>query len=218
MKTITIPKRFGYPTLDITINGAIYTVKSGEEITVEDSVAEAIENAIALEPKQGRYLSKFAQLVEGSIKEITVGDLEGIETIGSSAFKNCTALTSVVIPKSVSSIGLSAFSGCSSLKDITIPNSVKSIGNYAFYTCNNLTSIEIPNSVTSIGSEVFYGCIKLERIVIPEIPPTLANVNAFPDIKPTCVFYCKTQTSLDAYKAAPIWSTLTGTYSFVVEE
>ena len=47
MKTITIPKHFGYPTLDITINGKEYTVKSGEEIEVEDSIAEAIENAIA---------------------------------------------------------------------------------------------------------------------------------------------------------------------------
>ena len=47
MKTITIPKRFGYPTLDIMVNGKVYTVKSGEEITVEDNIAEAIENAIA---------------------------------------------------------------------------------------------------------------------------------------------------------------------------
>ena len=51
MKTITIPKSFGYPTLDVTVNGKVYTVKSGEEITLEDHIAEAIENAIALEPK-----------------------------------------------------------------------------------------------------------------------------------------------------------------------
>lgn len=218
MKTITIPKRFGYPHLDISINGKKYTIKSGMEISVDDEVAEVIENALALEPKPKRYFSKFAQLVGGSLTEITANDLDGVETIGSSAFKNCTALKSVVIPKTVKGIGLSAFSGCTSLKDIAIPNSVQSIGNYAFYSCGDLTSIEIPNSVTSIGSEVFYGCIKLESIVIPETPPVLANGNAFPDIKSSCKFYCKTQASLDAYKVAPVWSTLAGTYSFVVEE
>lgn len=51
MKTITIPKRFGYPTAKITANGKEYILKSGEEIAVEDHIAEIIENAIALEPK-----------------------------------------------------------------------------------------------------------------------------------------------------------------------
>lgn len=217
MKTITIPKRFGYPTLDVTVNGKIYTLESGKEITVEDNVAEVIENAIALEPKYERYLSKFAQLAERSLQEISAEEFEGIETIGNSAFKNCAELKSVAIPKSVTSIGVSAFSGCSLLKEITIPNGVKIIGNFAFYTCNSLTSIEIPDSVTSIGSEAFYGCIKLERIALPEIPPTLTNVNAFTDSNSACVFYCKTQESLDAYKAAENWSTVTDTYSFMVE-
>lgn len=216
MKTITIPD-YKNP-FTVTINNNEYRYKGGETVEVPDEVAEAIEDALELVPKPKRYLSKFAQLVGGTLTEVTAEDLEGIETIGSSSFKNCTALTSVAIPKSVAAIGLSAFSGCSSLKDITISDGVKSIGNYAFYTCSNLTSIEIPNSVTSIGIEVFYGCIKLKSIVIPEIPPTLANANAFPDISTACTFYCKTQASLDAYKAAPIWSTLTGTYSFVVEE
>lgn len=51
MKKITIPKRFGYPTVDITINGKEETFQSGVEISVDDSIAEAIENAIGLEPK-----------------------------------------------------------------------------------------------------------------------------------------------------------------------
>lgn len=215
MKTIQIPTTSN-PFI-VNINNTAYQYRAGETAEVPDEVAEAIEDALELEPKPKRYLSKFAQLIGGSLSEVTAEDLDGIETIGSSAFKNCTALTSVVIPKTVTGIGLSAFSGCTSLKDITIPNSVKSIGNYAFYSCNNLTSIEIPDSVTSIGIEVFYGCVKLESIVVPEIPPILTNVNAFPDIDPACVFYCKTQASLDAYKAAANWSALAGTYTFVVE-
>lgn len=214
-KTITIPTNCN-PYI-VVINNHVYAYKAGDTIEVPDEVAEAIEDALELVPKPKRYLSRIAQLADRSLREISAEDLEGIETVGNSAFKSCTALISVAIPKSVTSIGVSAFSGCSSLEEVTMPNSVTSIGNFAFYTCDSLASIEIPNSVTSIGSEVFYGCIKLERIVIPEIPPTLANANAFSNTKPTCTFYCKSQASLDAYKKAENWSTLTGTYSFVVE-
>ena len=51
MKTIIIPTRFGFPTLDLYINGRKSTFKSGEEISVEDHIAEVIENAIKLEPQ-----------------------------------------------------------------------------------------------------------------------------------------------------------------------
>ena len=61
------------------------------------------------------------------------------------------------IPNSVTSIGYSAFRGCSGLTSLTIPNSVTSIGAYAFYGCSDLTSLTIPNSVTSIGVYAFNG-------------------------------------------------------------
>jgi len=38
--------------------------------------------------------------------------------IGGSAFENCSILTSVTIPNSVTSIGYAAFSGCSSLTNV----------------------------------------------------------------------------------------------------
>ena len=60
---------------------------------------------------------------------------------------------------SVTSIGKSAFKWCSSLTSISIPNSVTSIGYGAFCNCSSLTSLTIPNSVTSIGYEAFDLCI-----------------------------------------------------------
>ena len=69
-----------------------------------------------------------------------------------------------VIPSSVTSIGDSAFRGCSSLTSITIPVSVTSIGKWAFTGCSSLTSISIPDSVTSIGFPAFYGCASLKTV------------------------------------------------------
>lgn len=197
MKTIIIPKNFGYPTMQIIANGKHYELKSGEEITVEDHLAEIIENAVALVPKTEKYKSRLAQLAEGSITELTKGDLDGVETIVIYAFRNSN-----------------------SLKSIEIPDSVTSIGDYAFFSCNSLETLRFGynSALSNIKINAFDYCSKLERVYLPPKPPTLDNTNAFGNINATCIFYCKTQESLEAYKKATNWSTLTSTYSFVVED
>jgi hypothetical protein len=81
-------------------------------------------------------------------------------------FFDCTGLTSITIPNSVTSIGFSAFNNCTGLTSITISNSVTSIGETAFEYCRGLTSITIPDSVTSIGNDAFVGCTGLTQVYI----------------------------------------------------
>ena len=88
---------------------------------------------------------------------------------------NCTNLTTITIPNSVTSIGDYAFTGCRGLTSITIPNSVTSIGSSAFSNCYGLTSITIPNSVTSISHGAFRGCSGLTSITIPESVTTIGE-------------------------------------------
>ncbi len=91
---------------------------------------------------------------------------DSVTTIGSSAFWGCSGLTSIEIPNSVTTIGTNAFYDCSGLTSVEIPNSVTSIGNSAFEYCSGLTSIEIPNSVTTIGDSAFEGCSGLTSITV----------------------------------------------------
>ena len=87
--------------------------------------------------------------------------------LGDYTFANCSGLTSITIPSSVTSIGAYAFGNCSGLTSIVIPSSVTSIDSGAFQNCSGLTSVSIPSSVTSIPQGCFDGCSGLTSLTIP---------------------------------------------------
>jgi hypothetical protein len=98
----------------------------------------------------------------------SVTSIEGSSAAYCGAFSRCSGLTSVTIGNSVTSIGYYAFSDCTGLISITIPDSVTSIGGRAFSGCTGLTSVTIGHNVTSIGGSAFSGCNGLTTITIPD--------------------------------------------------
>ena len=66
--------------------------------------------------------------------------------------------TAYTIPNGVASIGSGAFENCSALTQVTIPSSVKSIGSYAFWNCSALTEMTVlPTVPPTVGSYAFGG-------------------------------------------------------------
>ena len=103
--------------------------------------------------------------VHGKITSATIA--EGVTSVGSYAFYNCSSMATVSIPAGVTSIGGSAFYGCSNLANVTIPDGLTTIGGGAFYGCSSMATVSIPDGVTSIGSSAFQNCAALTAITLP---------------------------------------------------
>ena len=135
------------------------------------------------------YSSVFGTQVEKYI----LGD--NLQEIQSKAFKECTNLKEITIPKSIQTIEEGAFSGCNnlttvnldcdsigqvfngmaSIQTINFGEHVKKIGNNSFVNCTGLKNCIIPNNITSVGINAFGGCTSLSNVILSNRLTTLEN-------------------------------------------
>lgn len=87
-----------------------------------------------------------------------------IESLGESAFKNCTYLTNLTIPNSIDTLTQNVLAGCTSLVSIVIPDSITSIGANALSGCSSLLGLTLPDSLESIGQGAFASCSSLKTV------------------------------------------------------
>ncbi len=192
-------KAFAY--FQFEVDGILYDVSNDEGSAANVLRVKASYCGEFNIPQTVTYNDKIYTVV--SIKQNAFSDCSGLTSvtipnsityIGQSAFSGCTGLTSLTIPNSVTSIGDGAFRNCTGLTSATIPNSVTAIGRSAFYGCTSLTSVTISNSITLIGESTFYNCRKLKSIAIP-YPVTTINDNAF--------YYCEDLTDVTCLAVTP---------------
>ncbi len=139
----------------------------------------------------GIYYTKLASnTVEVAYRDVLTADYSGsvtipatvtyggvtytVKGIGYCAFGECTNLTSVTFPNTLTYIGELAFIRCSSLTSANIPSGVTWIGSNAFCYCYELESVTIPSTVTTIGYSAFTAC-KMSSITIPSSVVSIGN-------------------------------------------
>ena len=115
---------------------------------------------------------------------------EGFKEMGQHAFDNCSGITSISIPSTVTSIGggYPVFQNCSSLTSITVASGNTSFNDGNGSNCIVQTSngrlitgcknTVIPSTATYIDGQAFYGCTGLTSITIPSTITTI-GYNAF---------------------------------------
>lgn len=118
-----------------------------------------------------------------------------VEKIGHSAFKDCTELTSVSFPDTITHIADLAFYNCENLTMVALPYNLATIGYSAFGNCIRLATVDIPDNVRIIDDSAFSGCYNLFSVSIPEgvtiiNPQTFANCTSLSSISiPKSVVY-----------------------------
>ena len=105
------------------------------------------------------------------------GYIYTVTGVDKQAFKQCTLLTDVYLPNTITHIGDEAFSGCSKLFGGTLlPSNVTSLGKGVFEGCVALSgSIAMPEAITVVPDNCFKECEKLYNVKLSPVTTEIGN-------------------------------------------
>ncbi|MBR2024970.1 MAG: leucine-rich repeat domain-containing protein, partial [Clostridia bacterium] len=130
---------------------------------------------------------KIVRIANGSLpygtfygmKSLTNVEIGGeVSVIGNRCFYNCTSLSELYLPDTITKIEERAFNGCSALKNTPDMSLVEEIGIYAFASCTALTSVSLAEGIYQIGEASFYKCSSLTELYLPDSVKKI-DANAF---------------------------------------
>ena len=139
-------------------------IKGGDAVTPTENALLVIEKALAANKKNIEITldanadKSVFDAIREALSSARDGSIEltvyGVETLPSSAFKDCKPLKSISLPE-VKSIDRYAFQHCIGLETIYAPI-VSSISDFAFADCPDLKSVTLGN-ISAAGISIFDG-------------------------------------------------------------
>ena len=182
----------GKPVLDL---GSYYQceIKGGTSalyarlmhyIPFEDSNVEAVllangvGDGLGVTYKDAAKVTSISTWFQGNTDITSFDELKyfvGISKFSDSAFRNCSNLLSVILPKGVI-ISQTCFTS-SGLMTIENTETIKNTAlyNHAFANCRSLQSIKLPDNITNIQSNCFENCISITQITFPSNLKSIGN-------------------------------------------
>ena len=170
-KAGTLPDKISESQKNLITNLKIVGKINGTDLKFIREMAGCDVNGKETDGKLSILDLSEAKIVEGGDAYYSDRDDGFIYTsndkLGDYVFNDCSGLTSLTLPSSVTKIGCYALSNCIGLTSLTLPSSITEIGELAFLNCRGLTNFTIPSGVTSIGSGAFFCCYGLISLTIP---------------------------------------------------
>ena len=89
---------------------------------------------------------------------------DGVTTIMTESFRDCSVLTYVSIPKSMKTIDGHSFWDCPAITQITISGTELNIFSSAFHRCSSMTTAILPDTLVYIAPDAFSDCPSFSTI------------------------------------------------------
>ena len=109
-----------------------------------------------------------------------------VTVIGEDVFKNCTGLTSVTMPNSITNIQRYAFQGCSGLTSVPLPDGIKFVSEDAFPGCNILKAkwyVTLANSsAAGVGMDGVKAVLTVTNVVVHHVTTSVQSSAVTPPV------------------------------------
>ncbi len=125
---------------------------------------------------EATYIGSNAFAGCANLREVKMpDDNASLSTIGASAFSGCTSLKTLRIPEGIRIIPKTLLYNCSSLTTLTLPSTITTINDNAFEGCASLSSLTLPEKVSVVPVKMCYNCTGLIAVNLPVGIETVAE-------------------------------------------
>ena len=134
----------------------------------------------------GETIESYRSVFDRSIRILTPDMLEGLKSIGRTAFSDCINLEYAELPEGIVNIEANGFFQCNNLKTLILPSTLRGVAGSAFRYINNLELLKINAVNPPVIQSSTFSQSTIQRIVVPigslEAYKGATNWSGFADI------------------------------------